>query len=191
MSSVYQEETEKAINALKRGQVILHPTDTVWGLGCDMTNKNAVHHIYKIKNRDRRQPFIILVDSISMLKFYVKTIHPRIETLLINHLQPLTIVYDQVQNIPEHLMNEHRSLAIRVCLDDFCRDLIHSIDRPIVSTSANVSGTLYPRNFSEISDGIIKQVDHIVKLKHNDMDINEPSIVATYDKKGELEFIRM
>ena len=175
---------------LDKGKVILYPTDTIWGIGCDATNESAIKRLYQIKNRDYSKPLIILVDSIHMLKEYVVDMHPRIETLLTLHHRPLTIVHPKSKNLPTVLSGGSPSIGIRIAQDLFCRELISAFGKPIVSSSGNVSNQPFPRNFGEISSEIIKQVDYVVKFRQEEKKIAEPSVVATYDSSGELIFLR-
>jgi L-threonylcarbamoyladenylate synthase len=130
-----------------------------------------------------------MVDSIEMLKRYV-SIHPRLETLLVYHEKPLSIIYTEIKNLPDEILSEKRSIAVRVTLDPFCREIITMLDRPLISTSANVSGEPYPRNFHEISSPIIRNMDYIVNYRQNDFSENFPSVLAEFNRRGELSFLR-
>ena len=184
------EEVVKAVEAFRMGKVVLYPTDTIWGLGCDMTNKSAVEQIYRIKERPREQPLIVLVSDIQMLKKYVRLVHPRIETLLVHHNKPLTIIYDQLIDVPDYMKSPEGSLAIRVCQDEFCSDVIRKFGAPIVSTSANKSGSPTADCFDQIDPQIIEEADYVVGYGQDDKEPRMPSIIARYSKKGELIFIR-
>ncbi len=190
LTDTLKEEVGRTAMALKQGKVILYPTDTIWGLGCDVTNKSAVDRIYEIKQRDRDNPLIILVDGISMLKRYVPRLHPRIETLLWYHKRPLTVVYKEVIDLPQHILASDGSVAIRICKDVFCNGVIAMFGRPIVSTSANRSGQPFPGSFDEIDPDLVNEADYVVPSHWERKTSKEPSIIATYNHKGELEFIR-
>lgn len=190
LSATLQEEVVRTVAALKKGYVILYPTDTIWGLGCDPENAAAVKRVYEIKRRPESQPLVLLVDSIEMLKTFVYRIHPRVETLLMHHVQPLTIIYPHGQNLPPHLITEDGSIGIRVCKDPYCQAVIRHFGKPLISTSANISGDKSPTSFSTISNEVKEMSDYIVPLYHDDLMEKEPSIIATYNHKGELEFIR-
>lgn len=183
-------EVHRTVQALRKGHVILYPTDTIWGLGCDFTNESAVKRIYEIKNRDENQPFLLLVDSIEMLKRYVARIHPRIETLLVYHEQPLTLIYKSPIGIPNYLLSKTNTVAIRYVKHRFCQELITHFGKPIVSTSANRSGETFPKNYRDISKTILQQTDYIVQYAQDDLTENAPSVLASYNAKGELEFLR-
>lgn len=180
---------EYIIDLLNQGKVILYPTDTIWGLGCDALNTDAIKKIYKIKQREMDKPFIVLVSSIEMLKEYIKDIHPRLETLLLYHKRPLTIIYPKGKNIPSILMKNEK-IAIRVVKEPVIAKLIEIFGRPIVSTSANIAGTDFPKIFNEIDKKIIDAVDYTIKYKQYETVPGEPSVIATYNKKGKLKFLR-
>ena len=175
---------------LDKGKIILYPTDTIWGIGCDATNESAINRLYHIKNRDFSKPLIILVNSIEMIKDYVVDLHPRIETLLTLHNRPLTLVHPKSKNLPSVLSGGSSSIGIRIAQDLFCQELISAFGKPIVSSSGNMSDQPFPRNFGEISSEIIKQADYVVKFRQEDKTLAEPSVVATYDSSGELVFLR-
>ena len=181
---------KSSIEALKNGNIILYPTDTIWGLGCDPFDEQAVKRLRSIKDRAEDKPFILLVDSQKRLKDYINKIHPRVETLLHHHQRPLTIVYHSVRNIPDYLKADDGSVAIRIVMDDFCKDMIAEFDKPVISTSANVSGETPPAHFGEVSSEIIQQVDHVVKYRQDEQQEAVPSTIATYDEEGELQFLR-
>ena len=190
LSYSIQDEALKAAEAIRMGKVILYPTDTIWGLGCDIFNENAVKRIYEIKERPLNKPFILLVSNLEMLKRYV-FIHPRVETLLVYHQKPLTLIYPKVEHLPDYLCGEDGSIAIRLTHDSFCQYLINKIDKPIISTSANLGGQPFPQNFSDVSSEIKEMVDYTVELNIVKSDEEaQPSIIATFNHKGELNFIR-
>lgn len=186
-----QIDTMTEVNViLEKGGTILFPTDTIWGVGCDACNAKAVDKIYKLKQRDPSKPFILLADSVEMIKKYVKQVHPRIDTLLIHHVRPLTVIYDDAQNLPDNVIAQDGSVAFRVPQDSFCRALIQSYGRPLVATSANVSGQPFPSKFGSISSDIIQGVDYVVKNARKEEIDSEPSVIVRLDKRGELDFIR-
>ena len=178
------------MDVINRGGILLYPTDTIWGLGCDPFNKDAVERVLQLKNREAEKAFILLVDSVEMLKKYVERLHPRVETLLFYHTRPLTIIYDNPIDLPKGIIASDGSIAIRVTTDPFCKHLIHQFGKPIISTSANVSGEPYPPNFGAISTDIIKGVDYVVGIRQAEEKEVQPSVIATVNANGELEFIR-
>lgn len=176
-------------NVLDNGGVILFPTDTIWGLGCDVHNIEAIDKVYNIKKRPKNKSFIILVSDIEMLKDYTEEIHPRIETLLLYHKRPLTIIYKKGKNLPPILMR-NGSVAIRVVQEEVIASFIKAYGKPLVSSSANIAGESSPQIFKEISNTIKTAVDYIFKYKQEDEKIAEPSSIARYNKRGKLKFIR-
>jgi L-threonylcarbamoyladenylate synthase len=175
---------------LDKGGVIVYPTDTIWGMGCDAMNLESMARISGIKQRAADKPMIILVSSVEMLKQYVVQLHPKIETLLAYHERPVTILYDKVQTLPDVHKAADGTVAIRVVKDSFCQQLIEAFGRPIVSTSANVSGDAFPENFGQISSEILSSVDLVVKHRQTDKSAGEPSMLIRLSPKGELVFLR-
>lgn len=183
-------DLEPILACLENGGTILLPTDTIWGIACDATNADAVEKVHELKQQERNQPFVLLVSSIEMLKDYVHHIHPRIETLLLFHQRPLTIIYENAKNLPTNAYADDGSVAIRIPHDPFCQALIESFGKPIVATSANISGDPLPSHFGEISSAVIIGVDYVVKYRTMDKDMNEPSVIAKLDENEELVFFR-
>ena len=177
------DQIHQLISTLESGGLILYPTDTIWGIGCDATNPNAIEDIYRLKKRDRSKPFVLLVDSIDMLKQYVHQVHPRLETLLHYHTRPLTIVYDQAKNLPPIAYSKDGTVAIRVVQDDFCRMMIAAYRRPLVASSANISNESPPGNFGEISSAVIENVDYVIKRRQHEKSIGTPSVMVKIDPK--------
>lgn len=149
---------------LNKGKTILYPTDTVWGVGCDATNEEAVKRIYKLKNREESKSLIILVDSIEMLQCYVEDIPEKALQTLKESKKPTTIIYNNPKGLAPNMIASDNTIAIRIPQDEFCIQLIKEFGKPIVSTSANVSGEPTPKSFSEISKAILKNVDYVVDL---------------------------
>lgn len=186
----WKDEFKAGAGILVNGGVILYPTDTIWGLGSDILNEKAVDRIYTIKRRQRNSPLIILTSSIEMLKCYVKEIPPRLEDLLNFHEKPLTVIYKEVQDIPDFLLAEDKTVAIRVTKEFYSKGLIEAFGRPITSTSANVTGAPFPKGFGEIQSSIIERVDFISTYKRELMTEQMPSVIVRYDQNGDLEFVR-
>ena len=184
------DEVLSVADVLRKGQVILFPSDTLWGLGCDMTNQSAVRRITEIKNQAPDKPPILLVESLETLKSFVPNLHPRIETLLSYHRQPLTLVYDDFQDIPEYLIASNGTVAIRICLDPFCQSVIKEFGRPIVYTSANKAGEQFPTSFQEVNNFMLEESDYIVEYGQEQTGEMRPSVIARFNLKGELEFLR-
>ena len=161
---------------LADGGVILYPTDTIWGIGCDATREDAIRRIYSIKNREPGKPFIVLVSDVEMLKQYVSQIHPRIETLLTVHTRPLTVIYRKGIHLPDIALGPNGTVAIRICQDDFGRQLIREFGKPLISTSANISEQDFPQHFGDISSQVIEKMDYIVHHRREDRSEREPSL---------------
>jgi L-threonylcarbamoyladenylate synthase len=188
-----RDDISEIVSLLEAGKTILYPTDTIWGLGCDATNEDAIDKISELKRRQPEKSYVILVDSIEMLKLYAPKLHPRIETLLMFHDRPLTVVYDRfsgVTGLPPKARAADGSAAIRVAKDPFCQKLIAAFGKPIISTSANISGTPFPAHFGEISSEVLSTVDYVVKFRQDEKEPREPSVIAKVDRRGELDFLR-
>ncbi len=183
-------ELETVTEMLQSGKLLLYPTDTIWGIGCDATNSDSIERIGDLKRRHESKSYVILVSNIDMLNEYVQSIHPRLETLLMHHNRPLTIIYNNPVGLPKEVMADDGSAAIRVVKDAFCQAMIEKFKKPIVSTSANVSGEPYPSDFGKISSEIIGGVDYVVKHRRKDRTVAEPSVIARMAENEELEIIR-
>ncbi len=180
----------KCLEVLKQGGTILFPTDTIWGIGCDATNEQAVEKVYHLKQRDRSKPLIALASDIQMIKQYVTQIHPKVETLLEFHTRPITVIYDHRQGFPSNVINKDNTIGMRIPQDKFCKTLIASFGRPIVASSANISNEAFPKNFSEISSSLIQKVDFTIPYRQNDNQFLPPSSIVRLTSNEELEFIR-
>lgn len=181
---------ENIAEILANDGIILYPTDTIWGIGCDATNPVAVERVYNLKQRDRSKPFVLLVDNIEMLKEYVVSVHPRLETLMTYHKRPMTVIYDQAKNLPQNVVGPGGSIAIRIALNPFCQQLIQTVGKPLVASSANIGNEPFPSIFGEISSQVIMGVDYIARHRRTDKSPKEPSVIVRYDGKGELVFLR-
>ncbi|MEN8766029.1 MAG: L-threonylcarbamoyladenylate synthase [Polaribacter sp.] len=162
MSELIKETSQHLI----AGNTILYPTDTVWGIGCDATNFQAITKVYQLKKRSESKSLIVLVSSLSMLKKYV-SVPKSICELLKKSNQPTTIIYENPTGFAKNAIASDGTIAIRVVLDPFCRKLIKKFQKPIISTSANISGDETPKSFQEISQPILEGVDYIVNLHEN------------------------
>lgn len=174
----FDQEIFKVIEILEIGGTILYPTDTVWGLGCDATNEIAVSKIYEIKKREFSKSMIVLVSGIEMLNDFVESIPTKALYLLQNETKALTIIYSGAKNLAKNVISDDGTIAIRIPKDDFCLSLINEFKKPIISTSANVSGEQTPTNFSSIKDSIKTNVDFIVKYRQNEIKESNPSIIV-------------
>ncbi len=190
MNEQVKAEIKKSLAVLKNGGVILYPTDTVWGLGCDATNPEAVKKIYEIKKRADSKTMILLVDLEARLSTYVKEIPEQAWPLIEFTDKPLTIVYDGARNLPPELIAEDGSVAIRVTNDEFCKNLIGVLRKPLVSTSANISGSPAPAIYQEVSEEIRSAVDYIVNWRKDDRQRHPPSSIIKLQKGGLIQIIR-
>lgn len=183
------EEINKALKTLKEGGLILYPTDTIWGIGCDATNSKAVETVYKLKQRHDSKTLICLVADDRMLKNYVKKIPEVAYNLLDVSDNPITIIYEDAQNLAKNLVAKDNTIAIRIPNDDFCFQLLRRFNRAIVSTSANISGMPTPKSFKEISQEVLKGVDYVVNL-HQEKNCNKPSSIIKLNNNGIVNIIR-
>lgn len=179
-----------ALPVLRKGGIILYPTDTIWGIGCDATNNDAIKRIYALKKREEKKALIILVEDANMLIRYVSSPSPILLSHISSATKPTTAIFKNAINLPGSLVNEDGSIAIRIPKDDFCIQLIREFQKPLVSTSANISGEKSPQNFEEISNEIKNGVDYIVQHRQDDLSKNTPSSIIKLNIKGEIEFIR-
>ncbi|HAF29312.1 MAG TPA: threonylcarbamoyl-AMP synthase [Bacteroidales bacterium] len=185
-----QNDITKALEVLKKGGVILYPTDTIWGLGCDATNPKAVERIYQIKQRSDQKSMLVLLDNPNKIPSYINEI-PEIAWDLIELTdKPLTIIYAGAKNLASNLIAEDGSVGIRISEDPFNQKLIQKFQKPLVSTSANKSGERSPSNFSEISLKIIESVDYVVQWRQDDYSPSQPSSILKLGINGEIEIIR-
>jgi L-threonylcarbamoyladenylate synthase len=184
------EKFEEILTVLKQGGIILYPTDTIWGIGCDATNEAAVEKINALKNRKDKNGYVLLVDSLETLKNYVAHVHPRIETLLHFHERPLTVIYDEGVGLASSVLGKDGSVGIRIVKDAFCRELIRQFGKPLVATSANVTGQPFPSHYGEISSAILEKVDLVVRFKQDHKEKGEPSVIVRLNEFEELDFIR-
>lgn len=183
------EEINKAIAILQAGGLILYPTDTVWGVGCDATNLEAVQKIYDLKQREDSKALICLVANDFMLERHVDKVPEVAYDLIDLATKPITIIYDKPKGIAENLIADDNTLGIRVATDQFCQYLINKFKKPIVSTSANISGESTPKNYSEISNDILKGVDYVVNLEQYNS-TSMPSTIIKLGNDGTVKVIR-
>ena len=175
---------------MREGGVILYPTDTIWGIGCDATNEDAVRRVYEIKQRQDSKAMLVLVDSSVKVDFYVRDV-PEVAWDLIDLAdKPLTIIYSGARNLAANLLAEDGSVGIRVTNEDFSKRLCQQFRKAIVSTSANISGQPSPKNFSEISEEVKSAVDYIVGYRQEEMSNPKPSSIIKLDKGGVIKIIR-
>jgi L-threonylcarbamoyladenylate synthase len=183
-------QIQAAEDELLVGNVILYPTDTVWGIGCDAENAAAVKKIFKIKEREESKSMIMLVSNVEMLRHYIQELPLGFEEMVQAQERPTTFVLSGAQNLPGELVAEDGSIGVRIVKDEFCHRLIQQIARPLVSTSANVSGEPAARTFSEVSDKIKERVDYVVQWRQDEDVESQPSRILKIDENGRQTVIR-
>jgi L-threonylcarbamoyladenylate synthase len=184
------EALQKALEVLKSGGIILYPTDTIWGIGCDATKADAVEKVYALKNRVDSKSMIVLLDEEAKLNRFVKDVPGLAWDILEMNEEPLTIIYDDARNLAPNVIAEDGSVGIRVTQDAFCQQLIRKFGRPIVSTSANISGEMAPRNFSEIAEEIKKGVDYVVEYRQQETRKAQASKIIKLSNDGRIKILR-
>lgn len=185
-----QQEINNALEVLKKGGLILYPTDTVWGIGCDASNEEAVKKIYALKGRLESSSLIILVDKEAKLNNYLSDVPALAYDLMDYAEKPLSIIYSHAKNLAKNVINQDGSVGIRIVKDEFCKKLIEKFGKPIVSTSANSSGEATPANFSEIKKTVIDGVDYVVNHRQDEKIKQAPSSIIKLELNGEIKIIR-
>jgi len=183
-------EIAAAVETLQKGGIILYPTDTIWGLGCDATSQEALEKLIRIKPRDVNKSLLILVNSEQMLERYVHEIPEIAFELLSVTEDPLTIIYPRGKNLAKGICSEDGSVGIRICHEKFCGELITRFRKPLVSTSANFSGKPSPQYFDEIDKELIGSVDYVVKYRQDDRQKRSASPVIKLNSDGSIKIIR-
>lgn len=184
------EDIKKACEVMAAGGIILYPTDTIWGIGCDATNEKAVQRIYELKRRADNKAMLVLMDSEAKLNMYVSDVPDIAWDLISVSDKPLTIIYSSAKNLATNLLAADGSVGIRITSEEFSRKLCERFRKPLVSTSANVSGDPSPTNFSEISEEIKAGVDYIVNYRQDDMSKAAPSGIIKLGEGGLVQVIR-
>ena len=180
---------EKLLETLKSGGIILYPTDTIWGIGCDATDDEAVMKIFELKNRDQNKPLIILVESEKRLQDLVEVPAVAWDIMDLSE-KPITIVYDAPKGISKNLLAEDGSIGIRLVKDEFCKRLISKLNKPLVSTSANFSGEKSPKSFTDISQKLINKVDAVAEDQKSRVSKREASSIIRVWNDGRIKVIR-
>ena len=184
------DDLKKAVEVLKSGGIILYPTDTIWGIGCDATNAEAVKRIYDIKKREDSKSILILMENPALLNRYVDEVPEVAWDLVELSTTPLTVIYPGAKNLAANLVAEDGSIGIRFTKEEFTRQLLQRFRRPIVSTSANISGEKSPAFFDEISEEIKESVDYIVEYRQEDRMPSQPSSVIKLGPGGQIDILR-
>jgi len=182
-------ELTTSLDVLQKGKLLLYPTDTVWGIGCDATDENAVKKVYQLKQRDDSKALVCLVKDVEMLSKYVESIPDMALEYLRQTDRPTTIIYPKAKHLAKNLIAENGSIAMRICQTEFCQKLLSVFDKPIVSTSANLSGVATPKSFEDIQDEILSGVDYVVNLQDQKSE-TKPSRIIKFDDQGQVQIIR-
>lgn len=189
MNNDFTNDLEQCVQILKNGGIILYPTDTVWGLGCDATNAEAVEKIIQLKHRPANKSFVTLLADERDLIHYVAAPDLAVFDFVKAQERPTTVIYDNALGLAENVVSDNGSIAIRLCRDEFCKKIIQRLKKPIVSTSANISGYPAPAIFPEIEKEIVDGVDYAVNYRRDDTQRSAPSQIIKWDN-GEVVFLR-
>ncbi len=187
---IFENDILQSLETLRQGGLILYPTDTIWGIGCDATNPDAVQKIFVLKHRPESKSMIVLLADMKDINIYSGRPEPSIMEFLNKTTNPTTVIYENALGLAGNLINEDGSVAMRIVREDFCRHLLKRFRKPIVSTSANISGQSAPENFAGISDEIKQGVDYIVKYRQHENSKARASILVRFDKSGEPIILR-
>lgn len=185
-----EDDIKKAVEVMKKGGVILYPTDTVWGIGCDATNADAVAKVYAIKHRDDSKALICLVDSDARIHRYVRNVPEVAWDLLELAEKPTTVILDNAVNLAPNLIAEDGSIAMRITRESFSKELCYRFQKPIVSTSANISGEPAAQNYCDISEELINAVDYVCWSRRQEHKPHTPSSIIKLSENGEVKIIR-
>lgn len=189
MTDKLKEEIRKAEEVLRQGGIILYPTDTIWGIGCDATNPEPIKRIYSIKQREDNKSMLVLLDDAGRIPSYADVPEMAFDLIELSE-KPMTIIYPNARNLAPNLLAADQTIGIRITREIFSKSLIARFKKPIVSTSANLSGTPSPRCFGEICEEIKKAVDYIVDFRRDESSSGVPSSIIKLDMNGEIRIIR-
>lgn len=185
-----ENDIKKIVDILRKGGIIVYPTDTIWGIGCDATNKKAIEKIYRLKHRIHEKSFIVLVKDKEELLKYVETAPELVWDFAEQINSPLTVIYSNAKNLPPNVISADGSVAIRITKDEFCKKIIENLGKPIISTSANISGEIAPLVYSMISEEILNNVDYVSEYKRQKVTEIKPSTIIKITEDGQIEIIR-
>jgi len=185
-----ENDLKQALDVLRQGGVILYPTDTIWGIGCDATNQKAVEKVYALKKRQDEKSLLVLLDRAERLADYLDEVPEMAWNLIEISDKPLTIIYPGARNLAPNLVAADGSVGIRIVQDEFCRKLVQRFGKPVVSTSANISGQPWPEGFHKIDRELVKAVDYVVKHRQDDNGKAKPSGIIRLGVHGEVQVIR-
>jgi L-threonylcarbamoyladenylate synthase len=186
----FKDDIKNCLKTLKNGGLILYPTDTIWGIGCDATNEEAVKKIFALKKRTDTKSFIVLMADEKDISKYVAHPHQQIFDYLQTAKKPTTVIYNNATGLANNVINADGTVAIRIVKEIFCQDLIKEFGKPVISTSANISGKPSPENFAAISMLIKESVDYIVNYRRDDTTKKQPSAIVKFDNNGNVIVLR-
>lgn len=186
----FEDDVTNCLKVLKKGGIILYPTDTIWGIGCNATNDAAVNKIFSLKQRAESKSLIVLVADEQEVLRYVAAPHPQAFLFLEKQTKPTTIIWEGAIGLSENLIASDGSIAIRIVADPFCRHLIKRLQKPLVSTSANRSGEMAPQTFSQIDPQIISGVDYVVQHRQQEVEVCQPSQIIKWNNDGSHNVFR-
>tara|TARA_B100001057_G_scaffold449334_1_gene490412 strand:- start:2029 stop:2598 length:570 start_codon:yes stop_codon:yes gene_type:complete len=189
MSKLIDNEVEKSLRIINDGGIILYPTETIWGIGCDATKTVSVEKLYNIKKRSMDKPMLSLVSSIHMVEKYTEKQNDKIISIIKNFKRPTTVIFSNVKKISPLLISKNNDSGFRITENIFCKKLINLLGKPIVSTSANISNKPFPQSFADIDDEILSQVDYVVNLPVKNWNMT-PSSIVKFKKNGRILKIR-
>ncbi len=188
--SFFEQQVEAALEVLRAGGIILYPTDTIWGIGCDATNEDAIRKIYQLKQRsDSKSMVMLLADERDVFQ-YVAAPDPAVFNFIEEQERPTTIVFDHAIGLPDNLVAEDGSIAIRLVRDEFCRHLVKRLRKPVVATSANISGQPSPAFFAQVNERIKNGVDYVVEWRQDDRTPSQASQIIRWRNDGTTEILR-
>lgn len=187
---MFEDDISAAMPVLRTGGLILYPTDTIWGIGCDATDEAAVQKIYALKKRSESKSLVVLLADAKDLLHYVANPRPDMADIIAGFTRPTTVIYEGALGLAPNVISEDGSIAIRIVKDPFCRHLIKRLRKPLVSTSANISGEPSPASFREVSANIRNGVDYVVKYRQNDETTSAASRIIRINKDGSIVIIR-
>lgn len=190
VTPIFNSDIEACLRVLESGGLILYPTDTIWGIGCDATSEAAVSKIFDLKKRPDSKALIVLIADERSLLQYVASPHIEVFDYIMGVSKPTTIIYDDAIGLANNLLAEDGSVGMRICADEFCKHLIKRFRKPIVSTSANLSGFPPPKVFSDIDIAVKQGVDYVVNYRQDDLTQAEPSAVVKCSKDGRFTILR-
>jgi L-threonylcarbamoyladenylate synthase len=190
METPYEDDVKTCVQVMNHHGVILYPTDTIWGLGCSAQSEQAIDKIFEIKKRSPQKSFVLLMTDVKQLSRYLANPLPDLETILSQFTRPTTIIYQDAINLPQKLISQQGSIAVRITRDPFCRSLIRRMRQPLVSTSANISGEEAAANFSEMNEAIKLKADYVVQWRQDDRQSQSASAILKLEADGSFTKIR-